>query len=84
MLNDVLNIAISMSLKPKEEMNHLPLLDAWIDDDDSDLNIGLETFAKNIKKVIKVIDSFLCFLTRYNERRAYNMLALMLDPRLKV
>jgi hypothetical protein len=74
-----------MSLKLKEEMNHLPLLDAWIDDDDdSDLNIGLETFAMNIKKVIKVIDSFLCFLTKYNERRAHNMLALMLNPRLKV
>ncbi len=65
-------------------MNHLPLLDAWIDDDDSNLDIGLETFAKNIKKVIKVIDSFLHFLTRYNERRAYNMLAMMLDPRLKI
>jgi hypothetical protein len=73
-----------MSLKLKEEMKHLPLLDAWIDDDDFDLNIGLETFAKNIKKVIKHIDSFLCFLTRHNEIRAHNMLALMLDPRLKV
>jgi len=73
-----------MSLKLKEEMKHVLLLDAWIDDDDSNLNIGLETFAKNIKKVIKVIDFFLCFLTRYNERRAHNMLALMLDPRLKV
>ncbi len=83
-MNDVLNIATSMSLKLKEEMKHVPLLDAWNDDDDSNLNIGLETFAKNIKKVIKVIDSFFCFLTRYNERRAHNMLALMLDPRLKV
>jgi len=74
-----------MSLKLKEEMNHLPLLDAWIDDDDdSDLNIGLETFTKNIKKVIKIIGFFLCLLTRYNERRAHNMLAFMLDPRLKV
>jgi hypothetical protein len=73
-----------MSLKLKEEMNHLPLLDAWIDDDDSDLNIGLETFANNIKKVIKVIDSFLCFLTKYNQRRAHNMLALMLNLGLKV
>jgi hypothetical protein len=60
-------------------------MDAWIDDDhDSDLNIGLETFAKNIKKAIKVIDSFFCFLTKYNQRRAHNMLALMLNPRLKV
>jgi hypothetical protein len=73
-----------MSLKLKEEMNHLPLLDAWIDDDDFDLNIVLETFTKNIEKVIKIIGSFLSLLTRYNERRAHNMLALMLDPRLKV
>ncbi len=42
-----------MSLKLKEEMNHLLLLDAGIDDDDYDFNIGLETFAKNIKKLIK-------------------------------
>ncbi len=84
LLNDALNIAISMSLKLKEEMNHLPLLDAWIDDDDFDLNIVLETFTKNIEKVIKIIGSFLSLLTRYNERRAHNMLALMLDPRLKV
>jgi hypothetical protein len=35
-----------MSLKLKEEMNHLPLLDAWIDDDDFSLNIELIFFCK--------------------------------------
>jgi hypothetical protein len=35
----------------------------------------------NIKKeVIGVIDFFLTFLTKYNERRMHNMLALLLDP----
>jgi hypothetical protein len=66
-------------------MNHLPLLDALIDDDDYGLNIGLGTFAKSIikKEIIKVIDFFLSFLTRDNEKRTHNMLALMLDPRFK-
>jgi hypothetical protein len=42
----------------------------------------LRTFAKNIKKeVISVVDSFLSFLTTYDERRTQNMLALMLDIR---
>jgi hypothetical protein len=42
----------------------------------------LRTFAKNIKKeVISVVDSFLSFLTTYDERRTQNKLALMLDTR---
>jgi hypothetical protein len=64
-------------------MNYLPLLDALIDDDDYGLNIELGTFAKSIitKEIIKVVDFFLSFLTRYNEKRTHNMLALMLDPK---
>jgi hypothetical protein len=31
-----------------------------------------------------VIDSLLSFLTRYNETRVHNMLALMIDCRLKI
>jgi len=55
-----------------------------IDYDDFGLNIELGTFAKNIKKeVIGVIDFFLTFLTKYNERRMHNMLALLLDPKFK-
>jgi hypothetical protein len=46
-LNDVLNIAISMRLKLKEEMNHLFLLNVLIDDDDYNLNVNkLGTLAK--------------------------------------
>jgi hypothetical protein len=64
-------------------MNYLPLLYALIDDDDYGLNIELGTFAKSIitKEIIKVVDFFLSFLTRYNEKRTHNMLALMLDPK---
>jgi hypothetical protein len=47
--------------------------------------IILELFlvASNIKKVYGVLDSFLSFLRKYEERKAHNMLLLMLDPRFK-
>jgi hypothetical protein len=55
-----------MSLKLKEEMNHLHLLDALIDNDNFGLTIELGTFTKNInKETIGVIDSFFNFLKRY-------------------
>jgi hypothetical protein len=51
-----------------------------INDDDFGLNIELGAFAKKIKKeVIGVIDFFLTFLTKYNEKRMHNRLALLLD-----
>jgi hypothetical protein len=37
-------------------------------DDDSSLDIELGVFAENMKEVIKVIDSTLFFLTRYDEK----------------
>jgi hypothetical protein len=62
-------------------MNQFLLLDALIDDDDFGLNIELGTFAMNIKKeIIGVIDYFLPFLTRYDERITHDMLVLMLNP----
>jgi hypothetical protein len=74
-----------MSLKLQERMNHLPLLDGLIDDDDFTLIVELGTFVKNIKKEVNhwVINYFLSFLTSYDERRAHNMLTLMLDSRFK-
>ncbi len=51
MLNDALNAITSITLKLLKEINHLLLLDVLIDDD-SELNIELETFAKNIKKEV--------------------------------
>jgi hypothetical protein len=41
-------------------------------------------FASNIKrKVCGALDSFLYFLRKFEERKAQNMLSLMLDPRFK-
>ncbi len=45
LLNDALNVAISTNLELKKKMNHFPLLDALIDDDDFGLNIELGAFA---------------------------------------
>ncbi len=48
-----------MSLKLKEEMNNLPLLDVLIDGDGFSLNIDqLKTFAKNMKKEVIGSSSF--------------------------
>jgi hypothetical protein len=60
LLNDALNAITLITSKLKKEINHLLLLDVLIDDD-SELNIELETFVKNIKKeVFQVINhSFL-------------------------
>ncbi len=78
-----MNLVISMSLKLKKEMNHHPILDVLIDDDSS-LDIKLGSFARNIKKgVCGVMGSFISFLTKYDERKAHNMLSLMLDPNFK-
>jgi hypothetical protein len=85
LLNDALNVAISTNLKLKKKMNHFFLLDVLIDDDDDfGLNIELGTFATNIKKeTIGIVDYFLSFLTRYDERITRDMLVLMLDPKFK-
>jgi hypothetical protein len=57
---------------------HLQILNALIDDDESSLNIELGTFAKNIKKkIIVIIDYFLSFLIKYDERKTHNMVTLM-------
>ncbi len=50
-------------------------------DDDSTIILELCLFASNIKKeVYGVLDSFLSFLRKCEERKAHNMLSLMLDP----
>jgi hypothetical protein len=45
-LSDALNAVISMTLKLKEKMNHLPLLDVLIIDDDYGLNIEGQNLCK--------------------------------------
>jgi len=59
------------------------MLDAFVDDDSS-LNVLIRIFAINMKReVIGVIDFFLSSLTKYDKKRAHNMLALMLDLQFK-
>jgi hypothetical protein len=62
-------------------MNSPLVLNALID---SSLDIELGTFALNIKKeVCGVIDYFLSFFTKYDERKAHNMLSFILDSKFK-
>ncbi len=52
--------------------------------DGSIISNGLSLLASNIKReAINVLDSFLSFLNKYENRKAYNMISLMLDPRFK-
>jgi hypothetical protein len=53
-------------------------------DDDYRITFELSLFASNIKrKVCGVLDYFLSFLRKIEERKAHNMLSLMLDPKFK-
>ncbi len=73
-MSDALNVAISINFKLKEKMNHPFILDTLINDtwilSQGDLTMN-------------VIDSFLSFLTKYDERKIHSMLSQMLDPRFK-
>lgn len=81
---NALHVVISMNLKLKEGRNHLLILNAFIDDD-SNLDIELGTFARNVKKeVCGVIDFFLAFLKKYDARRIHNILSLMLNLKFKI
>jgi hypothetical protein len=53
-------------------------------DDDFAITLELFLFASNIKKQIcGILDSFLSFLGKYEERKVHNMLSLMLDSQFK-
>jgi hypothetical protein len=48
------------------------------------LALELICLASNIrKKVCRILDSFLSLLKKYDERKTFNMLGLMLDPKFK-
>jgi hypothetical protein len=52
--------------------------------DDSIIFDELSLLASNIKgEVVNVLNSFLSFLKKYENRKAHNMIFLMLDPRFK-
>jgi hypothetical protein len=53
-------------------------------DDDSIIFGELSLLASNIRReVINVLNSFLSFFKKYENRKAHNMIFLMLDPRFK-
>jgi hypothetical protein len=62
LLSDALNALVSMSLKLNEKMNHPPLSDALIFDDEYGLIIRLNYLQRKLKR--GVIDFFLSFLIK--------------------
>jgi hypothetical protein len=52
---------------------------------DNDLGIVFELslFATNIKEVCNVLQSFLCFFFKFEEKNLHNVLCLMLNPKFK-
>jgi len=81
-LSDALNYFVTLSLK-REEIRKQPTFDPLMDDDGK---VILELFllASNInKEVVGILNSFLTFLRIYEEKKTYNILLLMLDPRFK-
>jgi hypothetical protein len=53
-------------------------------EEDFGVTLELICWASNIRKeVCGVLDIFLSFLKKFDEKKTHNMLAIMLDPRLK-
>jgi hypothetical protein len=76
-------IVISMSLKLKDENKIIPSFESLMEDD-SIIFDELFLLAFNIRReVVNVLDSFLSFLKKYENRKAHNMNSLMLNPRFK-
>jgi hypothetical protein len=73
-----------MCLKLKEKIANPSTLVSLIDDD---FEIAFElflNFISNIRReVCGVLDSFLSFKNKYEEKHAHNMLSLMLNVKLK-
>ncbi len=83
LLSDALHCIISMSLKLKEE-NKIILSFESLMEDDSIISNELFLLAFNIRReVINVLDLFLSFLKKYENKKAHNMISLMWHPRIK-
>jgi hypothetical protein len=75
LLSDALHSIIFMSLKLKEE-NKIILSFESLTEDDSIIFNELSFLAFNIRReVINVLDSFLSFLKKYENRKAHNMIS---------
>jgi hypothetical protein len=84
LLSDAFHFVISISLKLKEEPQNTPSFQTLMEED-FDVALELICFASNIKKkVCGVLDIFLSFLKKFDERKTHNMLTfILLDPRFK-
>jgi len=83
LFSDALHFAISMSLKFKEENQVLPSFETPMDDDPI-ITSELAFMTSSIKREVSwASDSFFSFLTKYENRKAYYMISLMLDVKFK-
>ncbi len=71
LLSDALHFTILMSLKLKEENKVVPSFKSLMKDD----SIIVDELA--------LLDSFLSFLMKYENKKTHNMISLMLDPGFK-
>jgi len=72
-----------MNLKLKEENKIIPSFESLMEDD-SIISDELSLLTFNIRReVINVLDFFLSFFKKYENRKVHNMISLMLDPRFK-
>ncbi len=80
MSSDALNFAIPMSLKFKDEIETIISFDGLMEED-ANVVIELTCLVSNIKKKVaaRVLNSFLSFLKKYEEKKTRTMLSLMLD-----
>jgi hypothetical protein len=72
-----------MSLKLKEELENAPSFQTLME---KDFGVALELIclASNIRReVCGILDSFLSFLKKFDDRKTHNMLAQMLNTRFK-
>jgi hypothetical protein len=77
LLSDAFHFAISMSLKLKEEQKNAPSFQTLVEED---FGVALELIclASNIRKeVCGILDIYLSFLKKFDERKTYNMLVLI-------
>jgi hypothetical protein len=84
LLSDAFHFVISMSLKLKEEPKNAPSFQTLMEEDFG-VALELTCLASNIRKdVCGILDIFLSFLKKFDERKTCNMLTLiLLDPRFK-
>ncbi len=84
LLSDAFHSTISMSLKLKEEPKNAPSFQT-LTEEDFGVALELICLAFNIRKeVFRVLDIFISFLKKFDERKTHNMLTLiLLDPRFK-